>query len=447
MAIIGLCASLSLHAQEHNSNSQELVLDSLELPQIDEDPYYSEPVSIFQARLDSIKKTIPLPYNAYVQKYIDIYAARKDMMGKMLGMSTYYFPIFEKALKDLNMPDEIKYLPIIESSMNAHAVSRVGATGLWQFMFGTAKDYGLSMNNYIDERKDPIQASYAAAAYFRDAYNELGDWLLAVAAYNCGKGNVMKAINKANSYDFWEIRPYLPLETRNYVPAFIAAIYVMKYADKHDIVARPYLHAYQTDTIQVNRFVSLPQLAASIGVEEEVLTTLNPAYKRKIVHGTEAAPQRLVLPQTVDYSFSKIYDLLNEQNTAAESAIIAASNDDRRVTRRTASTALAASSTYQVKPGQNLSSISKNLGVSVAQLKAWNNLRSNQIQVGQTLKIAKQSGSATSKYLTYKVRSGDTLSEIASKFNGVTVQGIKRDNKLAHAKTLKPGMVLKIVRE
>ena len=153
----------------------------------------------------------------------------------MLGLSDYYFPIFEKALKANDIPEEIKYLPIIESSMNPQAVSRVGATGLWQFMFATAKGYGLKMDSFVDERKDPIQASYAAAAYFRDAYAELGDWLLAIAAYNCGRGNVDRAIKKANSRDFWDIRPFLPMETRNYVPAFIAAVYVMNFSKAHDI--------------------------------------------------------------------------------------------------------------------------------------------------------------------------------------------------------------------
>ena len=192
----------------------------------------------YKSRLDSIQRIVPLSYNEYVHSFIAIYSKRKDMMGKMLGLSNYYFPIFEKALVSYNIPTEIKYLPIIESSMNPHAISRVGATGLWQFMFGTAKAYGLNMDNFVDERKDPIQASYAAAAYFRDAYDELGDWLLAIAAYNCGKGNVTRAIDKAGSRDFWEIRPFLPKETRDYVPAFIAALYVMNYAEKHDIAVQ-----------------------------------------------------------------------------------------------------------------------------------------------------------------------------------------------------------------
>ncbi|MGV3546483.1 MAG: lytic transglycosylase domain-containing protein, partial [Pedobacter sp.] len=200
--------------------------DTVAVPIIEQPLLFGQNL-LYKLRLDSIQQTVPLDYNEYVQTYIDIYTKRKAMYGDMLGLSSYYFPIFEKALKTYNIPTEIKYLSIVESSLNPHAVSRVGATGLWQFMFGTAKAYGLNMDNFVDERKDPIQASYAAAAYFRDAYEELGDWLLAIAAYNCGKGNVNRAIMKAGSRNFWDIRKFLPKETSNYVPAFIAAVYVM----------------------------------------------------------------------------------------------------------------------------------------------------------------------------------------------------------------------------
>src|SRR5215217_1347614 len=247
--------------------------DTIAVPEVVEVPKFSSYNFIYKNRLDSIQKTVPLTYNQYVQDYIDIYTGRKEMMGKMLGLSDYYFPIFAQALKSYNIPDEIKYLPIIESSMNPHAVSRVGATGLWQFMFGTARGYGLNMDNFVDERKDPIQASYAAAAYFRDAYEELGDWLLAIAAYNCGKGNVNRAIAKAGSRDFWEIRRFLPMETRNYVPAFIAAVYVMNCPSNHQIKSQKSSFIKNTDIIQVNRFVSLASLAEALNIDLEELST------------------------------------------------------------------------------------------------------------------------------------------------------------------------------
>ncbi|MGF1925026.1 MAG: lytic transglycosylase domain-containing protein, partial [Bacteroidia bacterium] len=292
--------SLSVSAQApiklKNVDSVYAQQDTVAVPLINSLGFYNYNF-LFKNRLDSIQRTVPLPYNEFVQNYITIYTKRKDMMGKMLGLSTYYFPIFEKALISYNIPTEIKFLPIIESSMNPHAISRVGATGLWQFMFGTAKAYGLNMDNFVDERKDPIQASYAAAAYFRDAYDELGDWLLALAAYNCGKGNVTRAIEKAGSRDFWEIRTFLPKETRDYVPAFIAALYVMNYADKHEIKVQVSNLHQKTDTLHVNHFVALSEISKVLNVDESVVLSLNPSYKKKIVNGTSNFPKRIILPK------------------------------------------------------------------------------------------------------------------------------------------------------
>ena len=190
--------------------------------------YYQN--NIYKLRLDSIQKDVQLDYNEFVQTYIDTYSRHKDEMGRVLGLSQYYFPIYEKAFREAGIPEEIKYLSIVESKLDPTAVSRVGATGPWQFMAATAKLYGLNMNNYVDDRRDPVQASYAAAAYLKDAYMMFGDWLLAIASYNCGKSSVERAVAKAGSLDFWAVRQYLPTETRNYVPAFIGVAYVMNYA-------------------------------------------------------------------------------------------------------------------------------------------------------------------------------------------------------------------------
>jgi membrane-bound lytic murein transglycosylase D len=360
--------------------------DSTYVPVITETPTFHNHNFIYKARLDSIQKTVPLSYNEFVQKYIDIYTGRKDMMGKMLGLSGYYFPIFEKALKSYNIPEEIKYLPIIESSMNPHAVSRVGATGLWQFMFATAKGYGLNMDNYVDERKDPIQASYAAAAYFRDAYEELGDWLLAIAAYNCGMGNVNRAINKADSRDFWEIRRFLPMETRNYVPAFIAAVYVMNCSGNHQIKAERSAFLKSTDTIQVNRFVSLPSLAEALDIEVEELWGLNPSYKKKIVNGTALSPKRVIMPKVNLASFARVYELLNNAEPDADRNIILASNGGR-VKRKPVAATKSSIIYHKVRPGQNLSIIADKYHVEVQDLKVWNNLKGSGIVPGQRLKI------------------------------------------------------------
>jgi len=379
--------ALTSHSAAAQQQQKLALTDTTSVPVLDEGPTFHNHNYIYKSRLDSIQKMVPLSYNEFVQNYIDIYAGRKDMMGKMLGLSGYYFPIFEKALKSYNIPEEIKYLPIIESSMNPHAVSRVGATGLWQFMFATAKDYGLHMDNFVDERKDPIQASYAAAAYFRDAYEELGDWLLAIAAYNCGMGNVNRAIAKADSRDFWEIRRFLPMETRNYVPAFIAAVYVMNYSGSHQIKVQKSPFLKSTDTVQVNRFVSLPSLAEAMNIDVEELWGLNPSYKKKIVNGTMESPKRVILPKVDLASFSKVYHLLNEEDLEMDRHIVLASNDGR-IKRKPKTVASKSSVTYhKVSAGQNLSTIANKYNVEVQDLKVWNNLKGSSIVPGQRLKI------------------------------------------------------------
>eukprot|EP01136_Pigoraptor_vietnamica_P008748 Opistho-1_new@44489 len=363
----------------------------------------------------------------------------------MLGLSGYYFPIFERALKAYNIPEEIKYLPIIESSMNPHAISKVGATGMWQFMFGTAKAYGLNMDNFEDERKDPIQASYAAAAYFRDAYEELGDWLLAIAAYNCGKGNVTRAMDKAGSRDFWQIRAFLPKETRDYVPAFIAAVYLMNYPTQHGIAKLNSTINFNTDTVQVNHFVALADVAKAIDYEEETLAVLNPSYKKRIVNGTELSPKRIILPRVAQNNYAKLYEVLNT-DIEVDQNIVLASTDDVRDLRKKVIAKPTPINYHKVSPGQSLGSIAKQYQVEVQDLKVWNSLKSNTIVPGQKLRVIgaiKPLAKPTAKFVTYTVKRGDTLSSIAEKFEGVTVNNIKKANGLTKA-VLQPGMLLKI---
>ncbi len=387
--------------------------DTAAVPLVDESLAFYNYNFLNKQRLDSIRNVIPMDYNEYVQKYIDVYTGRKNMMGKMLGLSSYYFPIFEKALKAYDIPDELKYLPIIESAMNPHAVSRVGATGLWQFMFTTAKGYGLNMDNFVDERKDPVQASYAAAAYFRDAYESLGDWLLAIAAYNCGAGNVNRAIAKAGSRDFWEIRSYLPQETRNYVPAFIAAVYVMNYAKSHQIMPQKSPLAQLTDTVQVNRFVSLTALSEALELETDALFVLNPSYKKKIVNGTEESPKRIIMPAAQLSNFARIYEVLNNMPVDVDTRVYLASNDDKRLRSKaksgtSRSAAPVATAYHRVKSGQNLSTIAAQYRVEVQDLKVWNNLKGSNIVPGQRLIISaksatqKKAPSRSKTYISYK---------------------------------------------
>ncbi|WP_256003584.1 lytic transglycosylase domain-containing protein [Pedobacter deserti] len=359
--------SFSVSAQQ-----RPLLTDTTAIPELEEQTRFASYNYMLKSRLDSIQRTVPLTYNEYVQEYIDIYAGRKDMMGKMLGLSDYYSPIFSRALKSYDIPDEIKYLPIIESSLNPHAVSRVGATGLWQFMYTTAKGYGLGIDNYVDERKDPVQSSYAAAAYFRDAFEELGDWLLAIAAYNCGMGGVKRAMQKAESNDFWVVRKFLPQETRNYVPAFIATVYVMKCWKKHDIELKPSALARQADTVHVNHFVSLPKLAQALSIPEEDLLKLNPSYKKKIVNGTMDAPRRVVVPRVAVADYAAVYDVLNGGAESGHKVVFASSPGY---------------TIHKVTRGQNLGAIADKYRVEVQDLKFWNNLKSTVIVPGQKLKV------------------------------------------------------------
>ena len=462
LAILGLVTVLSTQAQVPTKVTQgdtilkrlttAPVTDTVAVPLISQPMFFGQNL-LYKLRLDSIKQTVPLDYNEYVQSYIDIYVKRKNMYADMLGLSSYYFPIFEKALKSYNIPTEIKYLSIVESSLNPHAVSRVGATGLWQFMFGTAKAYGLNMDNFVDERKDPIQASYAAAAYFKDAYEELGDWLLAIAAYNCGKGNVNRAIDKAGSRDFWEIRRFLPAETRNYVPAFIAAVYVMKYAKTHQIQAKATPFVFKTDTIQVRNFVALSDVANAINHTEETLIALNPSYKKKIVNGTATAPKRVVIPNPEHQYYEQLFDVLN-RDVDIDKEIILASTDDDRDLRKKAQPKKAEKASgilvHKVLPGQNLTIIAHKYGVEVQDLKVWNKLSALSIVPGQKLKIYKEGAApkltskAKAAFVSYKVKQGDTLSSIAENFEGITVASLKQANGLKTAK-IAEGMILKVM--
>ncbi len=382
--------------------------DTTAVPVIPEGRSFYNYNFVYKSRLDGIQKSIPLDYNEYVQKYIDIYSSRKDMIGKMLGLSSYYFPIFEKALKSYDVPEELKYLPIIESAMNPQAVSRVGATGLWQFMFTTGRGYGLSVDNFVDERKDPIEASYAAGAYFQDAYAQLGDWLLAIAAYNCGTGNVTRAIAKAGSRDFWEIRPYLPMETRNYVPAFIAAVYIMNFPTMHNINSQQSPLALKTDTVQVSRFVSMASLAGALNMDEAALCSLNPSYRKKIVNGTPESPKRIIMPAVSLENYSMIYDVLNNSTVDISTRVILASNDDKRIRNHTRAKVATARSYHKVTRGQNLGEIADKYHVEVQDLKVWNRLKGNTIVPGQKLIVSKPGGTAKAPvkvskgYISYK---------------------------------------------
>jgi membrane-bound lytic murein transglycosylase D len=377
--------------------SKEGAPDTIMVPVLNPVPVSYYQSSIYKRRLDSIKKDVPLDYNEYVQSYIDTYLGynQRSDISRVLGLAKYYFPIYEKTFHDAGIPEEIEYLSIVESQLNPYAVSRVGATGPWQFMTNTAKIYGLNMDAYVDERRDPIQSSYAAAAYLKDAYQEFGDWLLAIASYNCGKSNVIRAIEKAGANDFWSIRQYLPVETRGYVPAYIAITYVMNYYKKHNIIPQGCNISMKTDTVLVNKYISLHSVSKVLNIDLSQLTILNPSYKMLIVNGTATTPKRLVIPQAAKEKYSALYDALNADlsyNAPRESTM------DQPADRETSS----------------------------------------------HHKLKNSSPRKTERnYVTYKVHRGDTLSVIAGKFDGTSAREIKELNGLKGSH-LHPGMTLKI---
>ena len=410
----------------------------------------------FIERLQNLPTVIEMPYNQVVRSYIDMYTQRRRaLVEEMLGLSLYYMPIFEQALEKEGLPLELKYLPVIESALNPDAVSRVGATGLWQFMLSTAKGLDLEVNSLVDERRDPIRSSEMAAKYLKQLYDMYGDWSLAIASYNCGPGNVNKALRRAGGgkKDFWDIYFYLPAETRGYVPAFIAANYVMTYYQDHNIgralASRPVL----TDTVMVNKRVHFDQVSSVLNIPVEELRVLNPQYRRDIIPG-DIRPYSLTLPSQQIYSYIVSEDSIvgHDATLYARRAEVAPgdggsqSGDTKVVTKY-----------HVVKRGETISKIARRYGVSTTSLKRWNGLRSNRIRKGQRLKIntyekvesednsgeaLRQDDDATKnvevaevkeqreKAVYHTVRRGETLSSIAEDY-GVTVNDIREWNGLS----------------
>ena len=357
-------------------------------------------------RLKRLPTVMEMPYNEVVQKFIDRYAGRlRHSVSYMLGASNFYMPIFEEALEAYGLPLELKYLPIIESALNPKAVSRVGATGLWQFMLVTGKQYGLEVNSLVDERRDPVKASYAAAHYLSDLYKIFGDWSLVIASYNCGPGNINKAIHRAGGVkDYWQIYPYLPRETRGYVPAFIAANYIMTYYSDHNICALRTQLPAQTDTVVVNRNVHLSQIAEVLGIDINVLRTLNPEYRRDIVPGTTkpsaikmamADVTRFIDSQDSIYNYnaSELLSKRDEVYVNDDIPTFTTNKKGRRgrttASRRTKHTRGKAASgrSVTVRRGDTLSEIARRNGTTVAKLRKLNGIRGNNIQAGKKLKV------------------------------------------------------------
>lgn len=358
---------------------------------------------VYKDRLRRLPTIMEMPYNNVVQKFIDRYSNElRNAVGIMLGASNFYMPIFEQALETYSLPLELKYLPVIESGLNPKAVSRVGATGLWQFMLTTAKNYGLEINSLLDERCDPIKSSYAAANYLSDLYRIFGDWNLVIAAYNCGPDKLTQAIHRAGgSKDYWKIYPYLPRETRGYVPAFIAANYIMNYYCEHNICPMTTDLPAKTDTILVSRDVHFKQIAQVLNVDEELVRSLNPQYRKDIVIG-------YTKPSTLRLPVDKINSFIDQEDS------VYAYNADVLLTKRS-----------EVEVAQEVPSYTSGRTSASSSRKSYSRGKSKR----SSRKSSRSSRRRRSSSKSVTIRGGDTLSEIAAR-NHTTVKKLKKLNGL-----------------
>lgn len=356
------------------------------------------PDSVYMDRLQRLPTIIEMPYNQVVKQFIERYSDKlRGSVSYMLGAANFYMPIFEQALETYGLPLELRYLPVIESALNPNAVSRVGATGLWQFMLETGKRYGLEVNSLVDERRDPVKSSYAAARYLRDLYKIFDDWSLVIAAYNCGPNKVNQAIHRAKgSVDYWQIYPYLPKETRGYVPAFIAANYIMNYYCEHNICPMITELPISTDTIVVDKNLHLEQIAKVLNVNIEHLRALNPQYRRDIVNGlTEPSVVRLPLSLVgsfIDnedsiYAYKRDELLLKREVVAVND--IKLSYSKSKATKRRASKRSSRSrrKTVTVRQGDTLSEIAKRNGTTVKKLRRLNGIKGSNIRAGKKIRV------------------------------------------------------------
>ena len=345
--------------------------------------------SIYKSRLTKMPCLMEMPYNSSVRSFIDLYTIRKRrQMEFMLGMSEYYFPVFEQVLSANNLPLELKYLSIIESALNPTVLSRMGAAGLWQLMIATGRMYGLEINSLVDERMSPVKATNAAAHFLKDLYSIYGDWNLVIASYNCGPGNVNKAIRRAGGKrDFWEIYPYLPRETRSYVPVFIAANYSIHYAAQHNLCAAQVNMPVLTDTIMIHQRIHFEQIASVLNLPIEEIRLLNPQFRKDIIPG-DIKPYSLCLP--LNYANNFIDKYTEVISYKADSLI----NNRRSEIEVPQQLAMSPGSSgrviyHKVKRGETLGEIAARYGVALTKLKKWNNISKSTIGIGQRLKIIK----------------------------------------------------------
>ncbi|MDR0714632.1 MAG: LysM peptidoglycan-binding domain-containing protein [Bacteroidales bacterium] len=435
----------------------------------DEQPFSLEfHDSVYIERLKRLPSLVNLTYNNVVRNYILAYTIRnKAKLEVILGLQSYYFPMIEEVLDMYGLPLELKYMAVIESALNPRAVSRVGATGMWQFMLGTGRMYKLQINTFVDERRDPYLATHAAAKYLKDLYDTFNDWVLVIAAYNCGNGNVNKAIRRSGGKtSYWDIYPYLPRETRGYVPAYIGAAYAMNYYREHNITPRFVDVPPVADTVIVRKNVNLAQVSEILNLPLQQLRDLNPQYRREILPGN-TSPCILRMPETATVQFIDFQDTIYRHK-----ADVYLSNSFKvmepagRAPFDKSSVAGKDRIYHTIRSGENLGSIAAYYGVSVNSLKEWNDLYSSRIIAGKKLVIylkkpvtkpvvrntatagtptppILQSAATGKNSVVYTVKSGDTLWDIAQTY-GVSDREIMQWNNLSKT-SIQPGMKLKII--
>ena len=418
----------------------------------DQVPVYDDSVYMQRIQTLAAETTIPLTFNSHVKSFIELYAnRRRQQSSRMLGLSYVYFPMFEEYLAKYNLPLELKYLAMVESALNPTAGSRAGAKGLWQFMKGTGAEYGLRVSSLVDDRYDPEKETDAACRYLKSLYSRYEDWFLVLAAYNSGPGTVNKAIIRARGVkNYWAIWPYLPAETRGYVPAFIAVTYVMNYAPEHNLYPQnPGLLLHGTDTVMVRDRVGFDQINECIGVPMEDLVFFNPQFTKRVVPGTKSSPYALRMPTKYALRFVQLEDSIYSYVSRAQQAREVIEEQVEEVSD---------SFVHVVKRGESLGSIARKYHVTVAKIKQWNHLRRETIHVGQRLTIYRSgapmaqvgrnnnnnrnNNTPAPSVRTHTVKRGETLSSIAKKYH-CTVNQLKQWNNL-RSNTVRVGQKLKI---
>jgi len=430
--------SLWLKVMAESTVLFEEMYEEVSTLEVDENFLATVDTDTLKLRLEKLNQKTPfnIAYNPSLESVIQSFLKRRrGLIERMLTLSQFYFPMFEEELANQNVPLELKYLAIVESALNPRAKSRVGATGLWQFMYPTGKMYDLNVSSYVDERSDPIMATKAAAAYLSKLHTIFGDWDLALAAYNSGPGNVNKAIRRSGGYkNYWNIRANLPRETAGYVPAFLATMYLFEYAEEHGLkpknAERPY---FQTDTIHVKRLITFDQISKLVDVSVEELEVLNPSYKLNIIPFVDHKNYAIRLPVDAIGKFvaneEQIYAFVEQELLVEEKALPQFVKTQDQIK-------------YKVKSGDFLGRIAERYGVGVSQIKSWNGLRSNNLRVGQRLIIysknpvstASTTKSTTTKSTTsdlakvHTVKEGDSLWTISRKYSGISVDNLRKWN-------------------